>query len=94
MGDGNQDVAWSPDGRRLVITRSTAEQGLTLLLKTLGGRMTHINGSGNAWGADWSPNGRLLAFTRVTADNASDVFVISPRGGAARRLTVTPGVRR
>jgi TolB protein len=92
--NGNADVAWSPDGRRLVITRSTADEGLTLFVKTLDGGMRHLDGSGNAWAGDWSPNGRLIAFTRVTADNASDLFVISPRGGAARRLTLTPGVTR
>jgi Tol biopolymer transport system component len=87
--NGDQDLAWSPDGRRLVIAGST-EQGLTLFVKTLGGRLTHVAGSGNAWAPDWSPDGRELAFARTTSDRSTDLFLISPSGGTARPLTVTP----
>jgi Tol biopolymer transport system component len=91
--NGDQDLDWAPDGRRLVIAASTATEGLTLFVKDVrGGRARHLAASGNAYSPSWSPNGRWIAFMRPTADNAEDLFLIRPDGGGLRRLTITPGV--
>jgi TolB protein len=91
--NGDSDVDWAPDGRRLVIAGSTSTQGLTLFVKDLRtGRVRHLRESGNAWAPEWSPNGRWIAFTRVTSDTSEDVFVVRPDGHELRRLTFAPGM--
>jgi TolB protein len=91
--NGDQDLDWAPDGRRLVIAASTATVGLTLFVKNLrGGRARHLRASGNAYAPAWSPNGRWIAFMRVTGDNARDLFLIRPDGGGLRQLTFTPRI--
>ena len=93
--NGDSDVDWAPDGRRLVITGSTSTQGLTLFVKNLrSGRVRHLGSSGNAWSPEWSPNGRWIAFTRVTSDTSEDVFLVQPDGSGLRRLTFAPGTWR
>ncbi|MDP9491263.1 MAG: hypothetical protein M3P42_03550 [Actinomycetota bacterium] len=92
VGNGDQDVEWAPDGRRLVIAGSTERGSLTLFVKDLRrGPRRHLRASGNGYAPDWSPS-RLIAFMRPTADNAEDVFVIQPDGRGLRRLTVAPGI--
>ena len=91
--NGDQEVDWGPDGRRLVIAGSTSTQGLTLFVKDLRtGRVRHLRESGNAWAPEWSPDGRWIAFTRVTSDTSEDVFVVRPDGHELRRLTFAPGM--
>jgi Tol biopolymer transport system component len=93
VGNGDQDVDWAPDGRRLVIGGSTARGPLSLFVKDVrGGPRRHLRASGNGYAPKWSPDGRWIAFMRPTSDTSEDVFLIRPDGRGLRRLTFAPGI--
>lgn len=83
----------SPDGRRVVyaVTRPDVEAeqdrvALHLLDVETGARRQLTAGTGSDGSPAWSPDGSLIAFVSDRA-GATQVFVIAPDGGEARRLT-------
>ena len=73
---------WSPDGRRLVVTRRRGPRGLVIWDR---GQL-HPLTTGST--AAWSPKGTLIAFTRENLRiGPSSVYVMSSQGGCVRRLT-------
>ncbi len=90
--------AWSPDGTSLIVVAGRNQtdqprvtQADDLYLVGADGhrirRLTH--GAAHESGVAWAPSGAKIAFVRspASAPNQSSVFVASPTGGAARRLT-------
>lgn len=79
--------AFSPDGRQMVFTWNGEKQdNYDLYVKLIGEPnalrlTTHPNFEG---AAAWSPDGSQIAFTRWRPDGG--VFVISPLGGAERKV--------
>jgi hypothetical protein len=82
------DVAWSPDGERLVVTRYRSRTPRLFLMSRsgeLGRRLTFRNG----YRPDWSSRNRI-AFVRSRDQNIpspQNVFSIRPDGAGLRRLT-------
>jgi TolB protein len=84
---------FSPDGRRLVVTRCNMSFGFLancdLVLTSSSGRGRHVLvGGGRISGnATFSPDGRRIAFNSDRGGLTSAVWVIGVRGGRAVRLT-------
>jgi Tol biopolymer transport system component len=84
---------WSPDGRRLVVTRCDNSFGFTagcdlVLTRSDGSHQRTLVGGGRFSGnAAWSPNGRKIAFDSDIGGFVSTVRVISVAGGRSTRLT-------
>ena len=79
------DVAWSPDGSKLVV--STA--GRSVWVMSADGsnpvRVARVEASS----LSWSDDGRRIAFTRYDAGD-SDIWLMNADGSNMRRLTRTP----
>ncbi len=99
--------SWSPDGRRLAFTGLSSPEGNASIVVAGQDRFPPNVVATTRWGTGdsdrgpvWSPDGRLLAYCvqgpetpeqgGVRASGELDLAVVSP-GGAARRLTSSPG---
>lgn len=88
----------SPDGKWAVVEVVTWDvpkdesTSQLWLLATDGTRQVPLtHAPGKSTGPKWSPDGRLIAFTsKRGADESPQVYVISPTGGEARRVTDMP----
>jgi Tol biopolymer transport system component len=70
-----RDPDWSPDGSRLVLTRTQKPRGILIWRR---GRLRRlVSGASPAW----SPTGRLIAFT-----GSDGIYVVRPDGTGMRRL--------
>ncbi|PVG82012.1 hypothetical protein DDE18_15095 [Nocardioides gansuensis] len=65
-----RDLAWSPDGRRLMVAGDVGQAGISII-GVDGSGLTRITGGGGADGSDtggglpaWSPDGARISFTR------------------------------
>lgn len=81
---------WSPDGRRLVLTRQVKGKAgpdgqLAVEIAVISADGTGLRRLANGGGASWSPDGDRIAF--VTPDGYA--AVISPSGRGLRRLART-----
>ncbi|MFN3631054.1 MAG: TolB family protein, partial [Casimicrobiaceae bacterium] len=95
--------AASPDGRWVVIDQTTFsiasnESETQLWLYATDGRVRHqLTRTGKKNTAPvWSPDGRWIAFCAKRgegqdADDAPQLYLISPEGGEARRVTTVAG---
>jgi dipeptidyl aminopeptidase/acylaminoacyl peptidase len=87
----------SPDGRWCVVevtTFDTEKDDSTSdlwLLSTDGKEQKPLTHAGKNSGPKWSPDGKLIAFTsKRGTDEFPQVYVISPAGGEARKLSDLP----
>ena len=88
----------SPDGNWCVVDVATwdvdkDESSSNLWLLATNGRtqMQLTNTKGKNSGPKWSPDGKWIAFTsQRTGDDGPQVYVISPAGGEARRVSNMP----
>jgi len=82
--------SFSPDGNQIVFswTGHEKEIALDLYIKQVGQeqtvQLTHHRATFLA--AAWSPDGRFIAFMRQAEPDASGIYVMSPLGGAERKL--------
>ena len=87
-GGGYFDLAWSPDGRRLAISRCQPPSCDLFLLPLAGGRPKLLARDSSQ--AAWSPDGRRIAFLS-TRDGQPELYVMNAHGSDRRRLTDAPG---
>jgi dipeptidyl aminopeptidase/acylaminoacyl peptidase len=88
----------SPDGKWCVVEVTSYDlenddsSSNLWLLSTDGKTQKQLtNTTGKNSGPKWSPNGQLIAFTSQRAgDDGPQVYVISPEGGEARRVSKMP----
>ncbi|MBO0701444.1 MAG: PD40 domain-containing protein [Candidatus Dormibacteraeota bacterium] len=83
---------WSPDSSRIAYQWSAALGGdpSIWVMDAADGGTAHRLTSGSD--PSWSPNGKWIAFVRKT-DQGSDLWMISPRGGHAVRITDDAGLK-
>ena len=87
-----EDLAWSPDGERLVFSgRRGATGAFSLHLVALGGGTPQrLTAPPATYPGDldpsFSPDGRTLAFVRTSLDGRQDVCTVSVEGGEVTRL--------
>jgi Tol biopolymer transport system component len=83
------DPRWSPDGSRIAFTRRTSNPyDRSVVCVAAIGRGARCLGRGR-WRADspaWSPDGTRIVLTSMR-DGDSELYVVSRRGGAWRKLT-------
>jgi Tol biopolymer transport system component len=85
------EVAWSPDGQRIVITYSgTVEPGADSYVVAADGSGRHSLGA-YLWSPNWSPDGSKLAYRNYISTGESDVYTMRVDGSDRRQLTSGPG---
>lgn len=90
---GVREVNWSPDGKRLVVTRfdriwimGKDGSGATRLISEPGNSISERDGV-------WSPDGTRIAFA-AEGGNGFDLWVVAANGDSATRITSAPGHER
>jgi gamma-glutamyltranspeptidase / glutathione hydrolase len=90
---GVREAAWSPDGKRLAVSRFD----LLWTMAPDGRDAKRIVTRPGDWIAerdpDWSPDGKSIAFAAET-NGQFDLWMVPSSGGAATRVTSTPGDER
>ena len=87
---GGSNLAWSPNGRRIVFNRQTRHQDSLWIVASAGGkpqRLTHCHRCGDARPA-WSPNGRLLLFQRApgSAPRGDSLYTVRTNGSHLTKI--------
>ncbi len=88
------DLAWSPDGSRLLFTVTHADTARRRWLSDVwmwDGRATHevVATAAHEYRGRWSPDGRLIAFL-MEKDSQPQIFTVSARGSDPIQLTRAP----
>ena len=87
-GISGKAVAWSPDGERLLVARST----VLYVVRSNGAGLVRLPRRGDPWNAVWSPHGTSIAFEgipRTPAEQRSRfrrIYVVGADGRNLRQL--------
>jgi dipeptidyl aminopeptidase/acylaminoacyl peptidase len=83
----HQDVAWSPNGERLLFSSNQDGNFEIFVADADGGNPINLtsNPARDVYGV-WSPDGETIAFTS-NRDGADAIYLMKPDGSAIRRLT-------
>jgi Tol biopolymer transport system component len=88
-GLANNDPVWSPDGRRLAISRNGSMEKDLYVVSPEGVDAdpdSLLTQEGLQWSTDWSPDGRLVVFTQVNQGGRYDIGVVPVDGGGSSRV--------
>jgi TolB protein len=94
---GLRHVAWSPDGRKMLLTRFGPSHGYDsrekyiVVMNADGSGLRRLKrfAPGNGGELSWSPDGRKIVFVNLR-DGNFDVYVINADGSGQRNLTRHP----
>lgn len=96
LDDVNAEIAWSPDGTRLLQAPSYPGDLRVVDVATGGARVVDSEREDfYHYFPVWSPNGASIGFVGCDRRNDSqscDVYVIGADGAGRRRVTRTPGI--
>jgi hypothetical protein len=80
--------AWSPDGKRIAFTRTTAKQTQIFVMNADGsGKRQLTHGASVPYEPAWSPDGKKIVFSAESATVPWQLFVINADGTGRTRLT-------
>jgi len=84
--------AYSPDGRKIAFMSDRSGRDEIWICDSDGSRPTQLTSmAGSAmYGPSWSPDSQNIAFTAAQQGMKEDIYSISAKGGAPRRLTSHP----
>ena len=84
--------AFSPDGRRIAFMSDRSGTQEIWICDGDGSKATQLTSFGGyaIYGPSWSPDSQNIAFTAVQKGMKDDIYSISAKGGAPRRLTTHP----
>jgi dipeptidyl aminopeptidase/acylaminoacyl peptidase len=92
----HRDIAWSPDGTKLVYTANAAGKGfgVHVIDVTTGAKRALTDGARDDLQPRWSPDGTLLVFwsRREDVRTNADLYVVAASGGDVTRLETRGGV--
>ncbi len=92
----HRDIAWSPDGTKLVYTANVGAKGFAIHVidVTTGAKRALTDGSRDDMQPRWSPDGTLLVFWSRRGDvrTNADLYVVATSGGDATRLETRGGI--
>ena len=92
----HRDLAWSPDGTKLVYTANAAGKGfgVHVIDVTTGAKRALTDGARDDLQPRWSPDGTLLVFwsRREDVRTNADLYVVAASGGDVTRLETRGGV--
>ena len=92
----HRDIAWSPDGTKLVYTANVGAKGFAIHVidVTTGAKRALSDGSRDDMEPRWSPDGTLLVFwsRREDVRTNADLYVVATSGGDATRLETRGGI--
>jgi Tol biopolymer transport system component len=83
--------AWSPDSRRIVFASRGGDLWVIGADARNRKRLTRSGAFEGPSAGSWSPDGRKILFTRWPLGRFGDVYVLTVRTGATRRLTFARG---
>ncbi|HYL40105.1 MAG TPA: hypothetical protein VET90_02245, partial [Candidatus Binatus sp.] len=89
---GDDDVAWSPDGSRLVFATGAGAAGQLVIAEADGSganpvSLSRLPGVTGPSHAEWSPDGKWISFFATGAAGTAGLYVISPDGTSGRLLS-------
>ena len=85
--DANDEPSWSPDGKRLVITKQTSAATWELYAVGVDGKgLKRLTSGHQDLDPAWSPNGRRIAFARQERSGRWQIYVMNADGSHPRRL--------
>ena len=86
-----QDVAFSPDGKRMTLSGLDGKKYAVYSARTNGTDVRAITDTSlsSCW-TSWSPDGERIAFA-IARGGKGDIFVSAPDGSDVRQLTRDPG---
>jgi len=91
----HRDIAWSPDGTKLVYTANSGGKafGIQVIDLATGEKRAITDGSRDDMQPRWSPDGTLLVFwsRRETTRTNADLYVVASTGGETTRLETRDG---
>jgi len=91
----HRDIAWSPDGTKLVYTANSGGKafGIQVIDLATGEKRAITDGSRDDMQPRWSPDGTLLVFwsRRETTRTNADLYVVASTGGDTTRLETREG---
>lgn len=88
-----RDPAWSPNGRRLVVTVFSTKGPDLATMRADGSHLRRVTAwPSNEFEPAWSPDGTTIAFTRgFDQGDVGDLWVLDLATGASRQVTTSPG---
>src|SRR5438045_4787105 len=91
----HRDIAWSPDGTKLVDTANSGGKavGIQVVDLATGEKRAITDASRDDMQPRWSPDGTLLVFwsRRDTTRTNADLYVVASTGGETTRLETRDG---
>jgi len=86
----NTYPAWSPDGKKIVVSTSRDEGGGLYVMDADGANVKRLT-NGADQGASWSPDGKKIAFTRYSQGAAEVTQIVVVNADGTNPVGVTDG---
>lgn len=83
-------LAWSPDGKSLLICAGGSGSKDIYRLDVATGQTTQLTHGGNNAAASYSPDGQWIVFNSLRKNDQADLYIMKADGSGVRQLTSDP----